>query len=80
LKGVMTSCQKRPISQEAIDRAVDDVETDLLKEYTDEVESKEIGKRVMKRLKDLDDVAYIRFASVYRSFKDIESFERELKN
>ncbi len=79
LKGVMSSCQKRPISQEAIERAVDDVETDLLKEYTNEVESREIGKRVMKRLKDLDDVAYIRFASVYRSFKDIESFERELK-
>ncbi|MFH1126946.1 MAG: anaerobic ribonucleoside-triphosphate reductase [archaeon] len=78
LKSILVSCQKRPISQESIERIVDEIESELLHLDTQEVESKKIGNRVMKKLKTLDDIAYIRFASVYRSFKDIESFEREL--
>lgn len=79
LKGMMISCQKRPISHESIEMSIDDIENDLLRMDSNEIESKLIGNKIMKKLKALDDIAYIRFASVYRSFKDIESFERELR-
>jgi len=79
MKSIQTSCQKRPVSQESVEKAVDEIESELLKMDKIEIDSRKIGNRVMKKLKALDDVAYIRFASVYRSFKDIESFERELQ-
>lgn len=79
LKSVLISCQKRSISQESIEKLVDEIENELLHMDESEIESRKIGNRVMKKLKALDDVAYIRFASVYRSFKDIESFERVLQ-
>ncbi|MBI5061073.1 MAG: transcriptional repressor NrdR [Candidatus Aenigmarchaeota archaeon] len=78
LNGVLRACEKRPISRETIEKLVDDIEKEL-REYGDEIESKKIGDMVMEKLKALDKIAYIRFASVYRSFDDIGSFEKELK-
>lgn len=79
LAGIQKACEKRPISQERIERLVEEIERELRNMDTLEIESKKIGELVMKKLKKLDKVAYIRFASVYRSFADIESFENELR-
>jgi len=79
LAGVQKACEKRPISQERIERLVEEVERELRNMDTLEVESSKIGELVMRKLKKIDKVAYIRFASVYRSFADIESFENELR-
>ena len=79
LNGILKACEKRPISLEKIEKIVDEVESDLRKRDSVEVESKTIGEIVMKRLKSLDKVAYIRFASVYREFEDLERFEEELE-
>ena len=79
LTGILKACEKRPISLEKIEKLVDEVESDLRKRDSVEIESKIIGELAMKKLKSLDKVAYIRFASVYREFEDIESFEEELE-
>ena len=79
LNGVLKACEKRPISLEKIEKLVDDVESDLRKRDSVEVESKVIGEIAMKKLKTLDKIAYIRFASVYREFEDIDRFEEELE-
>ncbi|MEK6876347.1 MAG: transcriptional regulator NrdR [Nanoarchaeota archaeon] len=79
LNGVIKACEKRPISLEKIEKVIDDVESDLRKRDSVEVESKVIGEIVMKKLKTLDKVAYIRFASVYREFEDLDRFEEELE-
>ena len=79
LDGILKACEKRPIPLEKIEKLVDEVESDLRKRDSVEVESKVIGEIIMKKLKSLDKVAYIRFASVYREFEDIESFEEELE-
>ncbi|MDO4711098.1 MAG: transcriptional regulator NrdR [Peptostreptococcaceae bacterium] len=79
LKGIMRSCEKRKITLEQMEELVDSVERDLLNSMTREVSSIEIGEMLMDRLKDLDEVSYVRFASVYREFKDIDSFMEELK-
>ncbi|MEM3690788.1 MAG: transcriptional regulator NrdR [Candidatus Micrarchaeia archaeon] len=79
LAGVQKACEKRPISQERIEKLVEEIERELRNMDSLEVESKVIGELVMKKLKKLDKVAYIRFASVYREFADIESFEKELR-
>lgn len=76
--GVIKSCEKRPISAESIEKVVDEVEADLRKSAKSELSSREIGELVTKRLKKLDKVAYIRFASVYREFADVGDFEKEL--
>lgn len=78
-KGIRRACEKRPISQEKIDQAINEIEAELLNTKSKEITSREIGELVMKRLKKLDKVAYIRFASVYREFEDIDSFEEELE-
>lgn len=78
LKGALKACEKRPIKIEKIEKLVDDIESELRKKETTEIPSKAIGELVMEKLKELDKVAYIRFASVYREFKDIKSFEKEL--
>ena len=78
LKGALKACEKRPIKIEKIEKLVDDIESELRKKETTEIPSKVIGELVMEKLKELDKVAYIRFASVYREFKDIKSFEKEL--
>lgn len=75
----MKACEKRPINQEKIESAVDQIENDLRNMDTIEIKSKIIGDMVSEKLKSMDEVAYIRFASVYKKFKDIESFEKELK-
>ena len=77
--GLIRACEKRPISEEQIEKAVQDIEARLRGGDTDEIPTKMIGDLVMRALKKLDKVAYIRFASVYREFDDIESFEKELK-
>ena len=76
LSGVLKACQKRPVNAEEI---VSDIETELQNTLTQEIESGELGEMVMRRLKDIDKVAYVRFASVYREFKDIDTFFAELK-
>lgn len=75
LSGVLKACQKRPVNAEEI---VADIETELQNTLTQEIGSRELGEMVMRRLKDTDKVAYVRFASVYREFKDIETFFAEL--
>ena len=76
LSGVLKACQKRPVNAEEI---VSDIEGELQNSLTQEIDSRELGEMVMRRLKDIDKVAYVRFASVYREFKDIETFFAELK-
>lgn len=78
--GIIKSCEKRPISAESIEKVVDEIEGELRKGTSSEVSSKEIGELVTRKLKKLDKIAYIRFASVYRQFADIKDFEKELKN
>ena len=76
ITGMMKACEKRPVTLETIENAVDDIERDLRNRDSIEIESKIIGNLVMKKLKGIDKVAYIRFASVYRQFEDVESFEK----
>ena len=77
--GVIKSCHKRPISVDEIEKCIDRIETKIFNLEQKEVESTIIGEIVMDHLKELDEVAYVRFASVYREFKDIDSFLEELK-
>ncbi len=77
--GVLRACHKRPIAADQIANLVDDVEVEIFNREEKEIESRVIGELVMNKLKDIDDVAYIRFASVYREFKDVNTFMDELK-
>ena len=77
-KGILISCSKRPVSREQIDKVVTDIENSIINSARKEVPSKEIGEMVMERLKEIDEVAYVRFASVYRQFTDVDSFMQEL--
>jgi transcriptional repressor NrdR len=77
--GVMRACHKRPISVHQINALIDEVETTIFNREEKEIESKVIGELVMDKLKDLEAVAYVRFASVYREFKDVNTFMDELK-
>ena len=77
--GVLRACHKRPVSANQITKLVDDVETEIFNQGEKEIPSRVIGELVMDRLKNLDAVAYVRFASVYREFKDINTFMDELK-
>lgn len=77
--GVMRACYKRPIPVAKINELIDAVETDLFNREEKEIDSKAIGESVMERLQQLDAVAYVRFASVYREFKDVNTFMDELK-
>lgn len=77
--GVLRACHKRPISANQINRLIDEVETEIFNIEDKEIASALIGEIVMRKLKDLDDVAYVRFASVYREFKDVNTFMEELK-
>ena len=79
LNGIIEACEKRSIPLEKIEKLVDEVESDLRKRDSVEVESKIVGELVMKKLKSLDKVAYIRFASVYREFEDLDRFTEELE-
>ena len=79
LNGIIKSCEKRPVSMNTIESIVDDIEKNLSNSLEKEVKSEEIGEMVMNRLKEMDEVAYVRFASVYRQFKDIDSYIEEIK-
>ncbi len=78
LHGVRLACNKRPVAMDRIERFIDELERELIESEAKEVASQGIGERVMKKLRELDEVAYVRFASVYRSFRDIEEFRSEL--
>jgi len=77
--GIIKSCEKRPVPMYKIDKLVDDIKKQIYNSLDQEVTSKQIGEMVMAGLKDIDEVAYVRFASVYRSFKDISTFMKELE-
>ena len=79
LKGIITACEKRPISLAQMERVVDDIESELYQSMEREIESTRIGEKVMEKLKKLDEVAYVRFASVYKRFEDIHTFMDELQ-
>ena len=78
INGFVKACEKRPVSAEQIEKIADEIEQELQSMLEREVPSERVGEMVMKHLKDLDEVAYVRFASVYRSFKDINTFLEEL--
>ena len=78
--GILKSSEKRPVSIEQIEDIIQYIENDINKCYISEIDSKKIGEMVMDKLKDVYEVAYVRFASVYRQFKDINTFVKELKN
>ena len=78
--GIEKACEKRPIPRETIEDMVEDIERELRKRDSTEVPSKLIGELIIKKLKKIDKVAYIRFASVYREFADVESFKKELQD
>jgi transcriptional repressor NrdR len=79
LSGILKACEKRPVSMEKVEATVDKVEKDLQKTFDKEVKAQSVGELVMEHLHKLDEVAYVRFASVYRQFKDINQFMKELK-
>lgn len=78
--GLLKACEKRPVSHDIVEKVVNEIEDEARNQKSSEVPSTFIGELVMKKLKDVDQVAYIRFASVYRQFADLSSFEKELKN
>ena len=77
-KGIVRACEKRPVTMEQIENAVSEIEQQLLSSMRSEIPSTEVGELVMDKLKELDEVAFVRFASVYRQFKDITTFRDEL--
>ncbi len=79
MSGLMKACEKRPVSVDRLERLVDDIERKLERKNEQEVKSKDIGELVMNSLHELDEIAYVRFASVYRQFKDINQFVKEIK-
>lgn len=80
LNGLIKACQKRPVSRQQLESITDDIEKSINNKMITEISSSDIGEMVMKRLKDIDEVSYVRFASVYRQFKDINTFMEEIKN
>ncbi|MBQ7948419.1 MAG: transcriptional repressor NrdR [Clostridia bacterium] len=77
--GIIKSCEKRPVPMHVIDEMVSDISKQVYNSMESEITTKEIGEMVMERLKKVDEVSYVRYASVYRSFKDLSSFMTELK-
>lgn len=80
INGLMKACQKRPVSRGQIENIASDIEKKLSNQMITEVKSEQIGEMIMERLKNIDEIAYVRFASVYRQFKDINTFMEEIKN
>lgn len=77
--GFHKALEKRPVSEEKINKAIGDIEYELQAREGSEISSKEIGKLILEKLKEMDDVAYLRFASVYKSFKSADSFRKEME-
>lgn len=80
LNGLIKACEKRPVSRKQIEDITDEVEKKINNDMITEISSSEIGEIIMENLKKVDDVSYVRFASVYRQFKDINTFMEEIKN
>lgn len=80
LKGIVKACEKREVTMEQMEKLVDEIETALNNTMSKEVKSSDIGELIMDSLRDLDEVAYVRFASVYRDFRDASTFVDEVKN
>jgi transcriptional repressor NrdR len=80
MRGLLAATVKRSVPVEALDNLIDDIESELRDEGVNEVSSHDLGSMVLKRLVDVDKVAYIRFASVYRDFKDVDEFSEELRS
>jgi transcriptional repressor NrdR len=78
--GLDKACEKRPVSREAIDRTVTEIMDELVKRHGTEIPTTSIGEKIMHHLRQLDEVAYVRFASVYRKFRDIKEFVHEVQN
>lgn len=78
--GILKAIEKRPVNYSKVEEIIDKIEEKIRRNASEEINSKDIGEYVMESLKELDHVAYIRFASVYRSFTDVSSFEEEIKN
>ena len=78
VNGLLRACEKRPVSIQTIEKAVDDIEMQLQNSLDREVKSEKIGELAMEKLKEIDEVAYVRFASVYRRFQDVSTFMEEL--
>ena len=78
LRGMIRACEKRPVPLAELERIADEIEQELQSALEREITTEQVGEMVMKRLKDVDEVAYVRFASVYRQFKDIDTFMQEL--
>ncbi|MBF0483842.1 MAG: transcriptional repressor NrdR [Candidatus Omnitrophica bacterium] len=79
ISGLVKACEKRPVSIEKIDNITNEIERTIQKKYDQEVNSKDIGEMVMEQLMPVDEVAYVRFASVYRQFRDVNQFMKELQ-
>lgn len=77
--GIALACRKRPVSRDEIEKIVSSIETAIADEYKTEIPSTELGERVLEKLADLDEVSYVRFASVYRQFDDVDQFSKELR-
>ena len=80
LTGLIKACEKRPVSRAQLEKLLDDVQSDIFERFRSEVASSEVGNQVMERLHAIDEVAYVRFASVYRQFTDINQFMKEVKS
>lgn len=78
MRGLQVACRKRPVSQDELERIADSIETNMHDSGEHEISSQHLGRMVMKQLRDLDAVAYVRFASVYRRFEDVDAFVKEL--
>lgn len=78
ISGMLRSCEKRPVSTQTIEKAADEIEVELNNMMIKEIDSTKIGDMVIEKLKALDEIAYVRFASVYRQFKDINEFKKEI--
>ena len=79
LTGLIKACEKRPVSRDQLEKIIDEVEGATFGKFKHEIQSDELGKEIIDRLQSLDEVAYVRFASVYRQFKDINEFMSEIK-
>lgn len=80
ISGIRRACEKRPISPDVLEKMVDSLVEELERRFNKEIPAKEIGEAIMRRLRKIDEVAYVRFASVYRNFKDINEFVDEVQN
>jgi len=80
LSGITTACEKRPVTTDKIEKLVNEVERQTQRKFEKEVQAKDIGEAIMSKLHKLDEVAYVRFASVYRQFKDVSQFMKEIKH